>query len=127
MINNPAYIHTGPETKDCSGLCIPLVLCLLWHVERSRVDSITEVLVKGLREKVYVLFFECLVPVVHELGLWRSGVGHWNEVAEKVSARRCGKGSLPTLLLDPKVLYYACARTFWTNHWPGRCVLANYR
>jgi len=104
-MSSSAYIYTGPEVYGRGGLCVPFVLCLLWHVERPRVDGITEVLVQGLREEVYVLFPECLVPLVHELGLWRIGVGHCDEAVES----RCGKSNKTVLLLDPKVLYHACA------------------
>lgn len=71
---------------------------------------------QGLREKIYVLFLERLVPVVHELGLWRSGVGHWDRVDESGGILRCGKGSQTILLqVDSEVLYHARARTFWDS------------
>lgn len=70
------YHGFGPIRDLLSDSFKPFVFVLRWLVDRSGVGGMVEVIVQALRENVEVLLLEPLAPFLHELELWRKGVGH---------------------------------------------------
>ena len=64
-----AYLEVGPKADNSCELLEPLISCLLWPTERSRVGGMTIVLVQDLGDKVQVSLSEPLAPFVHEFDL----------------------------------------------------------
>ena len=68
------YLEVGPKADNTCELLEPLLSCLLWPTERSRVGGMAIVLVQDLGDKVQVPLSEPLAPFAHEFDLRRFGV-----------------------------------------------------
>lgn len=73
-ISNTAYLALSPDAENNREVFNPLLFRLLRSAYRSRVMCVTIVLVQALFDTGQIPLFKSLVPLAHELDLWRIGV-----------------------------------------------------